>query len=419
VGSRIESMKRAAAAHDIAKAQESLARIRTLQPDNPFLAKQGPQLLADAYLGQARNLSERGKYRSAADTLERGLQVLGNRVELRNARDRQAFVADLMQARGKPLVAADIQRLRSRLAALGKADASGLSALQDDLKLHGALPSGGTLSDLLDALKPAAAAPAPAPSAAPGVPAGTPAPGAATPAATKPGTTAPARASAGAAPAAGAASAVAAGPDPCARAGLAGSGRACFDPVGSARGPALVVVPGAGGGPAYAMSRTEITVAEFNRYCSATKQCVAKGGDRDSLALPVSNISLAQAKGYAAWLGQATGRSYRLPSDAEWLHAAQAGKNWTQSPDSNCILPSASADDGSGGPISARGREPNPWGLVNLTGNVWEWTVGSGGTAVRGGSYNSYWSDCTVASHRGDSGQAQKDVGFRVLRELQ
>lgn len=417
VGSRIESMKRAAAAHDIAKAQESLARIRTLQPDNPFLAKQGPQLLADAYLGQARDLSERGKYRGAADTLERGLQALGNRVELRNARDRQAFVADLMQARGKPLVAADIQRLRSRLAALGKADASGLSALQDDLKLHGALPSGGTLSDLLDALKPAAAAPAP--SATLSVPAGTPTPGAAPPGAAKPGATEAARTKAGAAPAAGTASAAAAGPDPCARAGLAGSGRACFDSVGSARGPALVVVPGVGGGPAYAMSRTEITVAEFNRYCSATKQCATKSGDRDSLALPVSNISLAQAKGYAAWLGQATGRSYRLPSDAEWLHAAQAGGNWTQSPDSNCILPSASADDSGGGPISARGREPNPWGLVNLTGNVWEWTVGGGGTAVRGGSYNSYWSDCTVASHRGDSGQAQKDVGFRVLRELQ
>jgi non-specific serine/threonine protein kinase len=37
---------------------------------------------------------------------------------------------------------------------------------------------------------------------------------------------------------------------------------------------------------------------------------------------------------------------------------------------------------------------------------------------VRGGSYNSYWSDCTVASHRDDSGSPQKDVGFRILREL-
>jgi non-specific serine/threonine protein kinase len=38
---------------------------------------------------------------------------------------------------------------------------------------------------------------------------------------------------------------------------------------------------------------------------------------------------------------------------------------------------------------------------------------------VRGGGFNSYWSDCTVASHRSDSGSAQNNVGFRLLRQLQ
>lgn len=37
---------------------------------------------------------------------------------------------------------------------------------------------------------------------------------------------------------------------------------------------------------------------------------------------------------------------------------------------------------------------------------------------ARGGSYNSYWSDCAVAAHRSDSGSPQADGGFRVLREL-
>ena len=133
----------------------------------------------------------------------------------------------------------------------------------------------------------------------------------------------------------------------------------------------------------------------------------------------MSNIPLAQAKAYAAWLGQASGGFvYRLPTDAEWLHAAKAGGSWKQAPDSNCVPPSANGDDGTGAPISSLGRGPNPWGLVNLTGNVWEWVVSGGQVAVRGASYTSYWSDCTVDAHRADSGEAQNDVGLRVLREL-
>jgi non-specific serine/threonine protein kinase len=140
--------------------------------------------------------------------------------------------------------------------------------------------------------------------------------------------------------------------------------------------------------------------------------------DRLSGSLPVSNISLAQAKAYAAWLSQSTGFTYRLPTDAEWLAAARAGGGWKQAADSNCVPPTAAADDGTGAPISSLGRSPNPWGLVNLTGNVWEWVVSGGAVAVRGASFTSYWSDCTVDAHRADGGNAQNDVGLRLLREL-
>jgi non-specific serine/threonine protein kinase len=140
--------------------------------------------------------------------------------------------------------------------------------------------------------------------------------------------------------------------------------------------------------------------------------------DRLSGSLPVTNISLAQAKAYAAWLSQSSGFTYRLPTDAEWLAAARAGGDWKQAADSNCVPPTATADDGTGAPISSLGRSPNPWGLVNLTGNVWEWVVSGGAVAVRGASFTSYWSDCTVDAHRADGGNAQNDVGLRLLREL-
>src|SRR5574337_640935 len=71
VKSRIESMRSAAAADDVTKASQSLERIRTLQPDNPFLQSEGPKLLADAYLGLAQDTFQKGRYRQAADRPDR------------------------------------------------------------------------------------------------------------------------------------------------------------------------------------------------------------------------------------------------------------------------------------------------------------------------------------------------------------
>ncbi|BFI96596.1 MAG: hypothetical protein RSP_21060 [Rhodanobacter sp.] len=427
VESRIESVRRAAAADDSAKALESLARIRTLQPDNPFLAKEGPQLVAQAYLGQADDQFQRGKYTAASNLLTQAQKDLGNRSDLRNAQARYELAAALLKASGRPLADADYQRLRGQLAAARKADAKGLADLESELKQHGHLPQ-GDLSSLLDSLKPSAASAAPATPAA-----STPTPTPTTPAATAPSTAAankpagaaatsksPAGVTGAAAPVpANANAAAAAGSDPCARPDLVGKGRACVDTLGgNGRGPALVVVPGMGGGKPFAMSRTEITIGEFNRYCRTTHACSETSpGDRDAAGLPISNITLAQAKAYAQWLSSASGYTYRLPTDAEWMHAAHAGSGWKQSPDSNCVPP-GSDDSSGGGPISALGREANPWGLVNMSGNVWEWTTSGGGVMVRGASYNSYWSDCTVDTSRSDSGGAQKDVGFRLLREL-
>jgi non-specific serine/threonine protein kinase len=418
VAARIESMKRAAAANDVGKAQEAFARIRTLQPDADFLKTQGPQLLAEAYLGQASDTFQHGRFQAAADTVTRGLKALGSRPDLRNAQQRYALVAALMKARTQPAAAADIDSMRQQLAAARRADPDGLGQLEKDMKLHGQLPQ-GSLAALLASLKPAAA-----PAALPSV--GTPVMAASQPATTLPaaGAAKPSKSVAGsqaATPAPGVASAGGpTGTDPCGNPDLVGKGRFCADTLSGKRGPALVVVPGVAGGRPYALSRAEISVSEFNLFCSTSHQCSPKPvEDRLSGSLPVTNITLSQAKAYAAWLTQASGGFvYRLPTDAEWMHAAKAGGGWKQAPDSNCVPPTSNGDDGTGAPISSLGRTPNPWGLVNLTGNVWEWVVSGGQVAVRGGSFTSYWSDCTVDAHRADSGGAQNDVGVRILREI-
>nr|WP_199043847.1 bifunctional serine/threonine-protein kinase/formylglycine-generating enzyme family protein [Dyella sp. ASV24] len=413
IDSRIESMRRAAAANDVAKAQESLDRVRTLQANHPFLANEGPQLLATAYLGQARDAFQRGRYQGAADITGQGVRVLGSRADLRSARDRYVFVSDLMQGGTSALSDADYERLKKQLADLRKTDSAAMEGLETDMKQRGQLPQ-GSFSARLEARKPAAApttAPATASSVAPVAASATNAPAAqtakSTAAATAVAQTPTTKTNA------------ATGPDPCGDPALVGAGKVCSDAIDGKRGPSLVVVPGVGSGAAYAMSRAEITVNDYNRFCAASGQCHAITVDDPELgSLPVSNISLGQAKAYAAWLSSSTGFTYRLPTDAEWLHAAQAGQSWKQSEDSNCIPPTSQGADVAGAPVAARGREPNPWGLVNMSGNVWEWVTSDGATLVRGGSFNSYWSDCTVEARRTDSGAPQKDVGFRVLREL-
>lgn len=417
VKSRIESMKSAVAAGDVGKASQSLARIRALQPDNPFLQTEGPKLLADAYLGQAEDAFQKGRYQRAADVLGQGLGTLGGNPELRAAKARYDTVAAIMAAGGRPLAGADYARLKKQLDGLRRTDATELGKLETSMKMRGQL-SAKSLAEQLDRLKPTGAAPAePAAEAAPStpvaeVPAATPG---RLPAATgKPGTAPATKAPPVAGPAGPS------GPDACANPALVGKGKFCSDTLAGARGPLLVVVPGVGGGKPYAMSRAEISINEFNQFCRATGKCAAVAvADQDLGNAPISNISLDQARAYARWLSDLGGGfTYRLPTDAEWVHAAKAGGSWKQAEDSNCVPPSAGGGDGSGAPVSARGRSRNPWGLVNMTGNVWEWVVSGGSVMVRGGSYSSYWSDCSVDTKRSDSGSPQRDVGFRVLREL-
>ncbi|MBH1556122.1 protein kinase [Stenotrophomonas maltophilia] len=400
-----ESLRRAIAAGDLDKAQRSWQQLHALQPDAPFVREQAPALLDLATQDQAVLRLAQGDPAAADAVLARALQVMGARPALQAARARLEVVAAVLAA-SATTSARDSERLRQQLDVQYRRDPQAMERVEKALRTHGRL-KGDSLQSLLQAEK-SAVATAPPPTAGSAAAAGS----AHSPRnAARPSMAAPVTSAAIAGDDA-ALPPVPDGPDPCA--GLAGRGQPCYDALADARGPMLVVVPGVSGGPAYALSRGEIAVDDFNRYCRASGHCSVQPVAGEQGRWPARNLTLAQAQGYARWLTRASGGwRYRLPSDAEWLHAAQAQQQWRQAPDSNCIPPSASV--GGGTPVGVRGREPNPWGLVNMTGNVWEWT-GSG--SARGGSYASFWSDCTVQAQRALAGAAQPDVGFRVLREL-
>jgi len=403
LAARGEALRRAVAAGDLDKAGRLLARLRELQPDAAFVRDQAPALLEQAYLAQAGRQFANGDAAAAAAGLARAGSVLGERAALQAPLARYQLVAAVM-AVDDTTPASERERLRQRLEARFRDDGTAMAKLERDMQSRGQLPEGSLRARLQrDGTEPtpvgvaptARAAAAPAAQARPVAPASLP--GAAADEEPLPP--------------------LPDGPDPCD--GLAGRARACFDPISGTRGPMLVVVPAGAGTRAFAMSRGEIAVDDFNAYCRATGKCaVQKPATAELGRAPAQNITLPQARAYARWLTRASGGwRYRLPTEAEWLHAARADQQWRQAPDSNCIPPTASAEH-VGAPVGVRGREANPWGLVNLSGNVWEWvTVGEGG-ALRGGSFASFWSDCSVEARRDAPGSAQADVGFRVLREL-
>lgn len=179
------------------------------------------------------------------------------------------------------------------------------------------------------------------------------------------------------------------------------------------KGPAMVVIPAKGSVKAFAIGKYEVTVEEMNKYCSATKKCQPSSAADD---IPVTNISLNQAKDYLRWLSRISGYKYRLPSRAEWVYAARGKRNTTDS-NRNCILKSRGIQKG-GVLLKATIGQQNDWGLVNHLGNAQELVADGAGAAAVGGSFETPMERCEVTTSVAHSGSADKLTGFRVFREI-
>ncbi len=110
---------------------------------------------------------------------------------------------------------------------------------------------------------------------------------------------------------------------------------------------------------------------------------VWRGGDlpKDRGLHPVTLVTYADAVAYCVWLGTRLGRAVRLPSEAEWERAARGGIDGRRYPWGDEIDPSRSNFLPDVGLKRMRGTRPvgtfppNPFGLHDLSGNVWEWVA--------------------------------------------
>lgn len=210
------------------------------------------------------------------------------------------------------------------------------------------------------------------------------------------------------------------GGQPC-EPGLAGHGRraagTCFDMIDARiRGPYMVVVP-AGGGIArpFAIGKYEISVNDYNAYCRLSGQC--PGVRASDGNLPVTGITLDQAKAYAKWLSERTGGAYRLPTDAEWVYAAEA--QGQQPPkDHNCRVTMGGQVLKGQSAVAINVGKSNGWGLFNYIGNVQEWVNTGASYAARGGAFSDTMSQCDISLKRNHDGRADETTGFRLVLEL-
>ena len=235
----------------------------------------------------------------------------------------------------------------------------------------------------------------------------------------------------------------------------------------------LIALPGS---PALQVGRTPVTMAQFRAFVDETHyQTDAEnpagngpgriGGhgwnaDRKSFEgwfpqytwrhtgwpltdqHPASNLSWNDAKKFCEWLAAKSGRAVRLPTVQEWERATRAGTStayfsgddpssldgYANVADRSLRRATADPDSASGGfafddgfpftsPVGS--FKPNPWGLYDMIGNIFQWCSGSAGPKVCGCSYNDEPEMCRESAdlRRVQPYSRYAYFGFRVVVE--
>jgi len=191
--------------------------------------------------------------------------------------------------------------------------------------------------------------------------------------------------------------------------------------------------------PALYVSHSEISFDDWGK-CAQQGKCRPVTDDHGwgKGRRPIINVNWQDARTYAAWLSGRSGLACRLPTEAEWEEAARAGTStafwWGDDPKAGLANCRDCGPEPIYGSLPAGSFPPNPWGLVDMNGNVWEWVQDCWSPdrsarpdqslescpqrVIKGGSWyyysaNARWS----ARAKNDGRQGSYNIGFRVVCE--
>lgn len=127
------------------------------------------------------------------------------------------------------------------------------------------------------------------------------------------------------------------------------------------------------------INRFEVTNKEYYNFCQLTGYNLPEFWDnpgfRNSMNFPnhpVIGISWVDANEYTRWAGK------RLLTEAEWECAARGGKTEGDFPDGSLFDPEKDGihcKQKTQGTLKVGSYSPNPFGLYDMAGNVWEWVA--------------------------------------------
>ena len=130
--------------------------------------------------------------------------------------------------------------------------------------------------------------------------------------------------------------------------------------------------------------------------------------------LPVEKVSWTDCNTFITKLNQATGKNFRLPTEAEWEYAARGGnksQGYTYSGSNTLDDVAWYKDNSSSKTHPVAQKQPNELGVYDMSGNVWEWTSDK---------YSDNYSSARTSSSRVDRGggwggsAANSRVAFRA-----
>ena len=209
------------------------------------------------------------------------------------------------------------------------------------------------------------------------------------------------------------------------------------------------------------MGKVEVTNGQFRKFQPNHDSRDYSGFSLNGDNQPAVYVSWTDAVNFAQWLQTKNGGQYRfrLPTEAEWEYSCRAGaetaRYWGDTPAGTCSHENVAdqtafrqwavdnvhdCDDGYAATAPVGSFQPNPFGLYDMLGNVWEWcldvysvdayirhdrknplnsneSLGSD-RVIRGGSWHSGPNGVRCAERgSGLPGGMNDDLGFRLVRE--